>query len=194
MGMGEFLEMIPNLPRPERIYDWNAKIFTKSNVFPPYVCDEIIKFALSEHSGLHRGVRKHNLWDSAFDTCQVELDTEIHILLQPIWKEIIKFYNFDIDFVEQYEIKRYGPGDFFDPHTDNTYGMTVNTERKISMSIQLNQSNEYEGGDLDVMSIVSSRDRGSMTVFPSFFRHEVTPVTSGYRWVLIGWAWGPYWR
>jgi len=36
-----------------------------------------------------------------------------------------------------------------------------------------------------------SRALGSISFFPSYTIHEVTPVTSGVRYSLVGWACGP---
>ena len=31
---------------------------------------------------------------------------------------------------------------------------------------------------------------GDMIIFPSYFCHNVEPITSGVRWVIVGWAMG----
>lgn len=66
--------------------------------------------------------------------------------------------------------------------------------RKISMTIQLSDPKDYEGGDLqfliakDPFSV--TRKRGSAIVFPSYLVHQVTPVTSGKRDSLVIWVTG----
>jgi len=68
--------------------------------------------------------------------------------------------------------------------------------RKLSASIQLSNSTDYEGGDL-IMNInlekpfIASRIQGNATVFPSFLMHNVTPVTTGIRRALVIWCVGP---
>lgn len=74
--------------------------------------------------------------------------------------------------------------------------------RKISMTINLCEPEEYDGGELkfdfglhrsqkDRFHICEEiRERGSIIVFPSFLRHCVTPVTKGTRYSLVMWTLG----
>ena len=66
------------------------------------------------------------------------------------------------------------------------------------MSIQLSDSDDYEGGDLELMfreePVKLDRTRGTLVAFPSFMLHRVTPVTRGTRWSLVAWITGPRWR
>ena len=63
------------------------------------------------------------------------------------------------------------------------------------MSVQLTDRSEYTGGELLVLGRdICAKSKGSVTIFPSIFSHEVKPITSGTRWSLISWAWGPYWK
>jgi len=70
--------------------------------------------------------------------------------------------------------------------------------RKLSVTINLTNSENYEGGDLkfdlgphnkDGRYKVSNeaRERGSIVVFPSHVVHQVTPVTKGTRYSLVIW-------
>lgn len=73
--------------------------------------------------------------------------------------------------------------------------LTEDVDRKLTMSVQLTDGEEYTGGELSIVGQeISSKKKGSVTVFSSNFPHAVKPITSGTRWSLIGWAWGPYWR
>ena len=38
------------------------------------------------------------------------------------------------------------------------------------------------------------RQRGSLIIFPSLVRHEVTPVKTGTRFSLVGWYRGERWQ
>jgi len=71
--------------------------------------------------------------------------------------------------------------------------------RKISLSIQLSSSDEYEGGDLEIfngvsleMPFIAPKTRGTICVFPSFLLHRVTPVTNGTRRSLVLWVGGSH--
>ena len=84
---------------------------------------------------------------------------------------------------------------FYDWHTD--FG-DVAPRRKISISIQLSRSEDYEGGDLELLfrgqPARAERARGTLIAFPSFALHRVTPVTRGTRWSLVAWITGARWR
>jgi PKHD-type hydroxylase len=72
--------------------------------------------------------------------------------------------------------------------------------RKISVSLQLSSSEEYEGGDLyfsDGKKIELdpiAKTKGTVILFPSFVLHKVSPVTKGVRKSLVSWIEGPLWR
>lgn len=81
----------------------------------------------------------------------------------------------------------------YDWHMDfQTKGYTT---RKISCSIQLSDSDEYEGCDLEFMlnrNIVKApRTKGTVIFFPSYLTHRVTPITKGTRQSLVIWFHGP---
>ncbi len=77
--------------------------------------------------------------------------------------------------------------------------------RKISMTVNLNTPQEYEGGNLkfdlgphskgDRIKVFNDmRSQGSIIIFPSFMYHCVTPVTSGTRFSLVLWLLGKPWQ
>jgi len=87
-------------------------------------------------------------------------------------------------------------GGKFDEHID--IGPDELSTRKLSYSIQLSNSDEYEGGDLvfwpdDNNTTEMSkmmRQRGTIIVFPSYKVHAITPVTKGIRNCIVGWMHG----
>lgn len=82
----------------------------------------------------------------------------------------------------------------FTPHTD--IGTVALSTRKISYSLLLNDPTQFSGGDLRFASKdePAGRQRGTLTMFASFQQHEVTPVTEGERYVIVGWVHGPAFR
>ena len=75
--------------------------------------------------------------------------------------------------------------------------MGIESVRKLSFTIQLSNSDDYTGGDLefsdsddDKISFKSPRDRGCMVIFDSRTLHRVSPVESGFRRSLVGWVEG----
>lgn len=108
------------------------------------------------------------------------------------------FFCVDIAGVEaNLQLARYDGSNrgHYDWHTD--FG-GYRPLRKISISIQLSRSEDYEGGDLELMVAnqpqKAERTRGAFIAFPSFALHRVTPVTRGTRWSLVAWVLGPRWR
>ena len=123
-------------------------------------------------------------------------------LYQRIWAavQVCNPQYFDVDVVgvePNVQVARYDSSDagFYDWHFD--FG-PAKPERKLSISIQLSSSEDYEGGDLEMLFGKSpttlDRTRGAFIIFPSFMLHRVTPVTRGTRWSLVAWIHGKRWR
>lgn len=110
-----------------------------------------------------------------------------------------RFFKFDLwGFNEgfqftKYDSKRKG---FYGQHVDRTY--LGPSPRKLSITLQLSDPKDYVGGDLNLYfgkeATPSKRDRGFLTVFPSYTMHEVTPVTKGTRYSLVAWITGPQFK
>jgi predicted 2-oxoglutarate/Fe(II)-dependent dioxygenase YbiX len=98
----------------------------------------------------------------------------------------------EISGLEPIQIFKYDVGDHYMWHTD--WSPHNNKKRKLSITIQLSDPSEYEGGEVEILDGPQSRtvtkDLGHATVFPSWAVHKVTPVTSGTRWALVAWATG----
>jgi PKHD-type hydroxylase len=86
----------------------------------------------------------------------------------------------------------YENGGHYDWHTD-TGPHPFNT-RKISITVQLSDPNEYEGGDLELklgnQTSKMPKEKGCAVLFPSYILHRVTPVTKGIRKSLVLWVGG----
>jgi len=184
---------VPNLEKPPIEWDIPKRIFIAENVLTDEMCNSIIEFGENK---VQKSINKYTgVFEISFHSCLLPIDHEIHSSLQNVWHQAINHFQFDIDFIEPYELKRYTSNDFFGKHVDNYYSLTNNVDRKLTMSVQLSDREEYTGGELTVLTkYKTGKGKGSVTVFPSNFPHEVNPITSGVRWSLIGWAWGPYWK
>ena len=79
--------------------------------------------------------------------------------------------------------------------------------RKLSLTLQLTDKKEYEGGDFqfkwiqedkkDLLNIVTVNDleeMGTIIIFPSFIHHQVLPVLKGKRESLVNWSIGKPFR
>lgn len=113
----------------------------------------------------------------------------INVNNQHFWFDLLGFH-------QELQLTRYSEGDFFEWHLD--FGAGEISARKLSMTIQLSDPNDYEGGDLQFMineKIISApRSRGTIVIFPSFIIHRVTPITKGTRQSIVGWVSGPPFR
>lgn len=77
-------------------------------------------------------------------------------------------------------------------------GLGVGLERKLSITVNLSDPDDYDGGDLEFLNGLGQlitqpqlRERGSVIVFPSTVGHRVTALTRGVRYALVGWMVGP---
>ena len=122
-------------------------------------------------------------------------------------------YQFELNGLQPIQLARYkgdasSSGEFYGSHLDSS---TVGhgTQRKLSLTVQLTPPGEYEGGDLILFGdhndrildpaglqqkLFHRRQLGTAIIFPSFFAHEVLPVTNGTRHSLVAWMEGPNWK
>jgi PKHD-type hydroxylase len=105
-----------------------------------------------------------------------------------------QFWNFDLDYIETLQYTMYlEKGDKYDTHADLAFKSLH--FRKLSFTIQLDPADSYEGCDLEILAdknyTAVTRVQGSITVFPSYIPHRVTPLISGQRRSLVGWVCGP---
>lgn len=88
----------------------------------------------------------------------------------------------------------------YDWHQDIGPGML--SKRKVSITVQLSEPDEYEGGDLQLFTggnpednpTSAPRKAGCVFIFPSYIMHRVTPVTSGTRKSFVLWLGGGHYR
>ena len=100
--------------------------------------------------------------------------------------------QFELSNHEPLQLLKYEVGDHYGWHTD--WSPVNNKKRKLSMTVQLSEPTDYEGGEVEILDgpEVRTLDKGVgvATVFPSWAVHRVLPVTSGVRWSLVMWATG----
>ncbi|MGZ6539026.1 MAG: 2OG-Fe(II) oxygenase, partial [Bacteroidia bacterium] len=103
-------------------------------------------------------------------------------------------YKFDIQgFQTELQLASYEGNGFFEWHMD--FGPGDISNRKLSITVQLSDPDEYEGGELQFMInqniVTAPKEKGTAIIFPSFALHRVTPVTKGVRKSIVGWIGGP---
>lgn len=105
-----------------------------------------------------------------------------------------QFFQFDVfGFVEHFQYAVYEEGGHFAWHIDKH--PSIKSPRKLSLTLQLSDEADYEGGVLEFRTDMTPRQasmkRGSVNIFPSWLSHRVTPVTKGIRKSLVVWIAGP---
>jgi PKHD-type hydroxylase len=106
-----------------------------------------------------------------------------------------RFFKFDLfGLNEGFQFTNYeSPSGKYGKHVDRAMNIPV---RKLSISIQLTNPEEYEGGELklydgdDDKANVMDKTQGTLIMFPSYVLHEVMPVTKGERNSLVTWVTG----
>lgn len=100
----------------------------------------------------------------------------------------------DIQFTEYHASER----GHYSAHHDIDWNRNDGFDRKLSVTVQLSDPNDYEGGDFVFHECESPDDsckrKGTVLVFPSYLSHAVQPVTKGIRRSLVAWFEGPKWQ
>ena len=126
-------------------------------------------------------------------------------ILNRLWEVITaanrEHFKFDLIGIAKVLYAEYPEGAFIEPHIDET------DFTKLAFSIQLSDSDEYDGGDLQLhlgctMSpdrrgftpTVGPRGRGRGCLHQAYVMHSMSPVTRGVRRGLVAWTAGPRFR
>jgi|SRR5215469_3604099 len=113
--------------------------------------------------------------------------------MDQLFVRVASRWRIDVDrTVEDLKFMVYRKGSHFAAwHSD--VGSDYSRLRRLSMSVELCASQDYEGGDLQIFPAASghvageNRPAGIAIVFPSNRRHRITPVTRGVRRSLVNW-------
>ena len=118
------------------------------------------------------------------------------------WMEVTNnnYFGFDtVQLSEQGQYAEYHKGGFYNWHMDSNVEMaSMPTVRKISMTLLLNDSKDFEGGNLEIFcgeTLDSEKNKyklkqGHAIFFASFLLHRVMPVIKGNRKSLVMWFGG----
>ena len=136
-------------------------------------------------------------------------DTWIYKEIHPFVREANKKagWNFHWDWSESCQFTKYKLNQYYDWHCDSFNKIGNNGKiRKLSMTCQLTDGSEYQGGELEFdfrnydppqrdesKHLIKCKEilpKGSIIVFPSFVWHRVKPVTKGVRYSLVVWNQG----
>jgi len=139
-------------------------------------------------------------WNRTCDSCWVpksDLFKWLYNYVAAVTDEVNnEHYQFDITDMQQLQVLRYRPGQWFRWHFD-----AIETEgdiRKMTMVINLSKPSDYLLGGLQVdgnwRNVNQASDQGAASFFPSWMKHCAKAPIYGTRWALVGWITGPQWR
>ena len=191
------------------------------SAIPPKICDDIIEYGKSQQEQIALTGDYKSDSVSENDIKDVSKKRKSNVVWMDdswIYKEIHPFihaadqnagWNFQWDFSESCQFTKYKLNQYYDWHCDSENkpykkkGPDNGKVRKLSMTCQLTDGSEYEGGELefDFRNLDPDKPRkpvkckeilpkGSLVVFPSFVWHRVCPVKKGSRHSLVIWNLG----
>tara|TARA_R100001086_G_scaffold214719_1_gene130804 strand:+ start:616 stop:1254 length:639 start_codon:yes stop_codon:yes gene_type:complete len=203
----------------------NYWIFTKA--ISKTNCDKIIKACLKQSK--IKGTVANSKLKLRARNCYVSWISEdwIYALLNPFIHTANRNanWNFQWDWNELSQFTEYTKNQFYEWHTDqdnkpyaadNKMINLRNKTRKLSLTLQLTDPAEYDGGDfefkwfdveIDLASefqyskqkfddkiktvlVKEAKELGTIIIFPSFVWHRITPITKGKRQSLVNWSIG----
>ena len=201
-------------------YYWYFK-----SAIPPKICDDIIKYGLTQEETMARtgGYGDKKLTKDQIKDMKKKRNSDL-VWLNDTWiyKEIHPFvheanknagWNFQWERSESCQFTKYKLNQYYDWHCDSwdkPYDKPNTSDhgkiRKLSMTCQLTDGSEYQGGELEfdfrnydphlrdeskhLRQAKEILPKGSIIVFPSFVWHRVKPVTKGTRYSLVMWNLG----
>ena len=204
--------------------EFNYCWYFKSAV-PSRICDLIIEQGLTQNEKMARtgGFDDKKLTHSDIQNMKRKRNSDI-AWLDELWiyRELHPYvhranklagWNYQWDRSESCQFTKYKLNQYYDWHNDgwakpyNKPGTLSHGKiRKLSLTCQLTDGSEYEGGELEfdfrnydpnmrdeskhVKQVKQILPKGSIVVFPSFVWHRVKPVTKGTRYSLVMWSLG----
>ena len=176
-------------------YAYQEKCFTKEE------CEKIIQIGKSKKLKyaeiFEKTVQAVNKNYRDTNICWLSPQDDLFWVYQRITDVVLnlneKYFNFDLQGIaENIQFTNYkSPSGKYKKHIDSGFGYVI---RKLSVSIQLSDVNDYKGGDLLLYTnengVIMKKNQGDLIVFPSFILHEVTEVTEGERNSLVAWITG----
>ena len=200
LGVDQRALLSPKRPEPEIKEDSLMDCLSHDSIFTPEECAKIIADNSPdkwEEAGMwkdgekcvdHDFRRTHNVFIEKTEETIWIFDKMLALCMSANQFK----WQFEIDFFEAIQLAKYDEGMHYDWHHDLGGGNAGN--RKLSVSVQLSAPDSYEGGDLVLEMgenhFTAPRELGSVTVFPSFLKHKVEPVTKGTRYSLVVWCSG----
>ena len=181
------------------------------NAIPVETCNKILKSCHKKtikQATIFKGI------DKTKRNCKIAWinDTWIYDIINPFIHTANKNagWNFQWDWNESSQFTIYKKGEYYGWHHDQRSDIRKHTNknlngktRKLSLTLQLKDKTEYEGGDfqfrwsdaskkdlLNITTVDDAKDKGTIIIFPSFIWHQISPITKGKRESLVNWSLG----
>jgi len=99
---------------------------------------------------------------------------------------VSKLLNDGVESIDEDESNfvKYDKGDYFVEHQDISKSYRVDEPRAYTLVLQLSDESEYDGGTLIIEKQEQSKKKGTVIIFKSSLKHEVTEITNGSRIVF----------
>jgi len=188
---------------------------------PPNVCDQIINSIDDKHYAIGGVMEVKDSGRISEDISEMNIDKSIRkVYVQftdiPWINSLMRgfilsanennfLYDLSMEDRESCQISKYvgsiNDSQYYNTHYDWVPVRAANAyTRKLSLSCQLTNPNDYVGGDLNLyltnpsttspIKYTASKKQGTVIVFDSRIVHEVEPVTSGTRHSVVKWYHG----
>jgi PKHD-type hydroxylase len=147
-------------------------------------------------SSMIKWIPQNNEWSWLYQKMM-----DLAVEANSIWDFDLKSAFEQIQYTEYYASEK----GHYNWHQDIGSGVLA-SRRKISITIQMSESDEYEGGELLISlggglkdgsfknNLVCPRGGGVGVLFPSYMMHKVSPITKGTRKSLVLWVGGEHYR
>lgn len=182
-----------------------------NNILPKKFCDEVVSYA--KQFSLEKGRTFLDQYNKSKQSDSIRksnvkffkdpwIINELRGVLAIANQEANWNYEYSIN--EDVQFTEYKKGQFYDFHPDSSpiphkEGPLKGLIRKLSMSINLTNRNNYSGGEFlfrvpdghgnyETITPAEFGEKGSIVVFPSYVIHTVKPVTKGTRHSLVMWT------
>ena len=159
--------------------------FIEQKVWEVEECERIVEMA-KDHSW-SKGL-------ASMDNIRKCINTEMSLpeVIDPVYEFVRDNNEWGFDIIPSpvsVQVLNYDVGGFYKRHTD--WSHKAHPLRKISVSIQLSDHEDYDGCELVLHdgpgSWTAHKGQGMGIMFPSWTLHEVTECLSGERWVAVAW-------
>lgn len=180
----------------------NSYFIALESKLPSEICDELVETITNNNThqaktiGNNKDYRKTNILGVPYGS------RDHHIydnLLKPYVNSANReCFGFSLNGVSEFQLAQYKTGHYYKEHMD-CFLANIKSQRKLSITVQLSDASEYEGGEFMFTKDINTPDqkllkeKGRIIVFPSFIYHEVKPITQGIRHSLVGWYEGNHW-